>query len=380
VKRFSFAIAGLCLCGILISIAAPQQPAATQPAASQPAAPQTPSASKPAASPSKPQAPDESEARYTSRAEEVIVPVTVTDEKGKFISNLTAEDFRLTDEGQPQRFRFEPHREEASIVVGFLVDQSNSAKTHWKTTFKDVTKELIWTLVSGDKRYSGYLISYSTEPSLVMNTTTNGDVMAEKVDRMVPGGGASLHDAIYWACTRRDLVKGEPYEPRRVIIVIGDGSDNSSQHSLGEVLELAKRKQVTIYGLSMSAYNFQNADEGALEKLTGETGGRVEYPLNNQYKTVSGYLSTPRDEGNYVYQPGTGGYAADKAASIVNSIANLMGDIRMQYVLTYQPDIDYQATPKTFRHIKVEIPSLPNAVVRARDGYYPAPYGSDGGK
>ena len=48
---------------------------------------------------------------------------------------------------------------------------------------------------------------------------------------MKPGGGAALYDAIYLACTRRELVKGEPYEPRRVIIVVGDGHDTASSTS-----------------------------------------------------------------------------------------------------------------------------------------------------
>lgn len=355
-KRLTFVIAGLCLCGIAISIATPQQAPA----------PQAPPASQKAESPDQPPT-------FRGGVSEIMVPVTVTDDKGKFVSNLEAQDFRLLDEGRPQRFTFFTHSQEAPIVVGFLVDLSNSNRTHWKTTFKDLTKELIWTLITGDKRYSGYLISYSSEPSLVMNTTSNGEAMADKVERMSPGGGSSLHDAIYMACTNRDLVKGEPFEPRRVIIIIGEGGDNSSKRGFGEVLELAKRNQVTIYGMSTAAYNFDNPDESALEKLARETGGRVEYPLNSQFKTVSGYLSTPRDEGNYVYQPGTGGYAADKAAAIVNAIGNLMGDIRMQYILRYKPDIDPGDKAKTFRRIKVEIPSLPNALIHARDGYYPEP-------
>ena len=42
--------------------------------------------------------------------------------------------------------------------------------------------------------------------------------------------------------------------------------------------------------------------------LAKETGGRVEYPLENIYKDVAGYLQQPSDEGNFVYKVGTGGY------------------------------------------------------------------------
>ena len=80
------------------------------------------------------------------------------------------------------------------------------------------------------------------------------------------------------ACTRRDLVKGEPYEPRRVIVVVGDGHDTASKHNLEEVLELAQRNLVTIYAISTMAFGFSNDDQEVLEKLTKKTGGHVEYP------------------------------------------------------------------------------------------------------
>ena len=64
------------------------------------------------------------------------------------------------------------------------------------------------------------------------------------------------------ACTDRDLVKGEPYEPRRIIIVVGDGHNNASTHSLDEVLELAQRNLVTIYAISTMAFGFANEDRG----------------------------------------------------------------------------------------------------------------------
>jgi hypothetical protein len=40
-------------------------------------------------------------------------------------------------------------------------------------------------------------------------------------------------------------------------------------------------------------------------------------------------------------------------------------------VLRYIPDVDPEARARPFRHIKVEIPTLPNAKIHARNGYYP---------
>ena len=78
------------------------------------------------------------------QANEVIVPITVTDDKGRFISNLSKEDFRILDEGRPQRIRFFTHVEKQPIVVGFLVDLSNNSRIHWKT-YQDAILELVGT-------------------------------------------------------------------------------------------------------------------------------------------------------------------------------------------------------------------------------------------
>jgi VWFA-related protein len=305
--------------------------------------------------------------------EEVVLAVTVRDPKsGKFVSNLDANEFRVLDEGKPQRIKLFNHTEKQPIVVGFLVDQSSDVRIHWDK-FREAIKELIWSLIPGDPKYSGYLIQYNTKAELLVNTTTDSDKLSSVVDKMKPSAGAALYDAIYRACTDRSLVKGEPYEPRRVIIIIGDGRDNSSEKTLGEVLELAKRKQVTIYAMSTQNFGFDNPDQDTLQTLADQTGGHVEFPLNNLYKDVSGYLSQPSDDGNYALTVGTGGYASEIQGGIVKAVTGLVGEITTQYVIRYVPDIDPKTAGKDFRKIKVDVPSLPSLRPVTRDGYYPNP-------
>jgi VWFA-related protein len=338
------------LCGLLLCLpAVPQQPAPAQPPAQQPEQPLQ---------------------QFRTQVTDVIVPVTVTDDKGRFVSNLVKKDFRVLDEGKPQQIEFFTHDEKQPIVAGFLVDLSNNSRIHWKT-YQDAILELVWNLLPGDKRYTGYLISYGNTADIAVNTTWDSDKIADKVRKMKPGGGAALFDAIYLACTRRELVKGEPYEPRRVIIVIGDGHDNASKHNLEEVLELAQRNLVTIYAVSTMAFGFSNESQDVLERLTHKTGGHVEYPLNALYKGVSGYLSNPSDDGNYALTVGTGGYAAEISNGIIKAVGGIGGEITTQYILRYKPDIDPEAKPKQYRKITVDIPGLPNVKISAREGYFP---------
>jgi Ca-activated chloride channel family protein len=301
------------------------------------------------------------------QVDEVIVPVTVTDEQGRFVSDLEEKDFTIYDEGKPQRIRYFNRERNQPVVVGFLLDLSNSTRLHWKT-FQEAAIELVLALMPGDKKFSGYLITYANDAELQVNTSHDPEKILEKIRKAKPGGGAALYDAVYMACTRRELVKGEPIEPRRVIVIIGDGHDSASSKTLDQVIELAQRNLVTIFGVSTVAFGFNSEGEKNLLRLAEETGGRVEYPLEGVYKDVSGYLSTPSDEGNFALKVGTGGYAAAIASSIFKAIANVAGEVTTQYILRYIPeDSD---TSKVFRNIRVEV-SLPNVKIRHRKGYYP---------
>jgi len=304
---------------------------------------------------------------------EVILPVTVTDDKGKkFIDNLEQSDFRILDEGRVQKIKFFSHDPRQPTVIGFLVDMSNNSTIHWQN-YKDAVKEMVWGLLPNDKNYTGYLISFSSTAELLVNTTWDPDKLTTQVDRMRPGGGAALFDAIKRACTDRALIPGEPYRPRRIIVVFGNGHDSASEYTMDQVIELAQREMVTIYGVSTAAYGMDDPDRNQLENLTHSTGGRVWYPLDNPYSEVSGFLSQPSDEGNYALHVGTGGYAAAINSAIYKAVGELEGEVTTQYILRYSPEFDAVSANKDKHRIKVEIPTLPpgSYKVLTRPDYYP---------
>lgn len=308
---------------------------------------------------------------FRQTVSEVIVPVTVTDEKGRFVKDLKQSDFTLYDEGKQQQITFFTRERNQPVVIGFLVDLSNTNRLQWDK-FKEAIQDLVLAIMEPegkpDPRFSGYLIGYSTEAELFVNTTNDPTGILERVRKMKPGGGAALFDAVYMACTSRTLVQGEPIEPRRVIVVVGDGHDNASKKGLEEVVEIAQRNLVTVYGVSTTAFGFTSSGDESLQRLTSATGGRVVYPLQDVYKDVDGYLSKPSDEGNYALKVGTGGYASKIMAGIVDAIAATAGEIQLQYILRYSPsDADVN---KTFRKIEVRV-EVPNVKVRAREGYFP---------
>lgn len=299
---------------------------------------------------------------------EVIVPITVTDEKGRFVSDLDQKDFAIYDEGKEQQIQFFTRERSQPVVVGFLIDLSNSSRLHWKN-YQDAAVEMVQNLIPGDNpKFSGYLIGYSNSADLLIDTSTDPEPMVQRLGKLKPSGGSALYDAIYMACTSRKLIQGEPIEPRRILVIIGDGHDNASKKTLDEALEIAQRNLVTIYGISTVAYGFANEDAKNLTRLAEETGGRVEYPLENIYKDVAGYLSTPSDEGNYALKVGTGQYAAEIANGMYHAVEDVVGEVTTQYIIRYIPNVPDSS--KQFRNIEVRV-NLNNVKVRARKGYYP---------
>jgi VWFA-related protein len=298
---------------------------------------------------------------------EVIMPVTVTDEKGRFVSDLDQKDFQIFEENKPQTIRFFTRERSQPIVIGFLLDLSSSSRIHWKN-YQDAMEELVQILLTGDKKYSGYLIDYAQDAEVAVNTTNDPEPIVDKIRKLKPGGGSALFDAIYLACTSRKLVQGEPIEPRRIIVILGDGHDNASKHSLQQVIELAQRNLVTIYCISTEAFGFANENNDTLVRLAQETGGRVVYPLGDVYKDTDGYLSHPSDDGNYALTVGTGAYKSVVDNRMYHAISDIAGEVTTQYIIRY---VSNNPSDKAYRNVKVVV-DLGNVRVRARKGYYAA--------
>ncbi len=179
------------------------------------------------------------------------------------------------------------------MVIGFLLDMSNATRIHWKN-FQDASIELVLNMLPGDKKFSGYLITYGNDSQLLVDTTTDSEPIVERLRKLKPGGGSALFDAVYMACTKRHVVDGEPFDPRRVLIIVGDGHDTASKKTLAEAIEIAQRNLVTVYAMSTVSFGFtQRGVRRSLTRLAEETGGRVMYPLN--MSPVQGRLRIPLD-------------------------------------------------------------------------------------
>ena len=229
----------------------------------------------------------------------VNLPVTVTDSEGRFIADLNKADFTVWEDGQQVEIRYFTRSVEEEkkppLYVGFIIDLSNTARLYYKT-YQSSIGDLAWMLVPEAGRNKGFLFGYHTEVDELVDFTNDPVTLTERMESLKHGGGSSMFDAIYRACT--DKLVSIPYqgasEPRKVLVVIGDGHDNASKRSLDEVVHAAQLHQVTIYSVSTVGWGYHQAEETNLIRLARETGGRVVRPLQKVHKDVSGYLSKPQ--------------------------------------------------------------------------------------
>ncbi len=323
---------------------------------------------RPQERPAPPPAPQPPSPQIKVQVNVVNVPVSVLDASGRFIMDLDKKDFRVWDDGKEVEVRYFIRDPTQAVIVGFILDASNTARLYFKT-YQEAIQDLTWALMPGDNQNKGFLVAYHTEPDFLVKPTGDAELIVEKIRKLKPGGGSAMLDAVYRSCNQYFKVRGEPMEPKRVLVLVGDGHDNASKVSLEQALEAAQRAQVVIYAVSTVAYGFHQPEEENLVRLAEETGGRIERPLQKVHEKVSGYLSTPSDEGNYAYKVGTGQYASELAGKLYKSITDVTGDITHQYVLGYTPP---PFTDLKFRSVRVAV-NLKDAEVkvRARKGYYP---------
>ena len=203
-----------------------------------------------------------------------------------------------------------------------------------------------------------------TAPQIIKDFTGDTGDIRDTILKQRAGGGTSLYDAVYAASNH--LLKNSPLPPgpnpdvRRVLVVISDGDDNSSNRSRGESVEMAQRAGVIIYSISTSTDWITTEDEKdparrinrkyekgegdqVLEQLALETGGRAFFPY--------------------------------KVDDLGQSFLDIGDELRHQYALAYSPA--GRAPDGKYHTIRIQT-DRKNVVVRARKGYYSVPIPASG--
>lgn len=304
--------------------------------------------------------------------ERVHVPFTVTDRRDRFVTDLKQDDFTVYEDGKKVPVDFFTPISMLPLRVGLLLDTSNSVRMQFKGE-KTAAIDFVHSLLKGKTKHRIFLMTFDTTMDVVQDFTNDPNDLSEAVRKLRVGGGTALFEAIYFACREKLLRETAPGGVRRVLVVITDGEDDASRYTLEQVVEMARRAEVTIYAINTIAHGRTSPGEKVLKKLAAETGGRIVAPWKEAPSAEYGTGKLSRlqiGNTNAIYQIGTGKHAAEAAAQLATALARIQRELELQYTIGYRPP--KPVVDGKFRQIKV-VAHEEDLKVRARKGYYVRP-------
>lgn len=275
---------------------------------------------------------------FRASVDRVTVAATVRDRRGRPVTTLKADDFRLTDNGQPQRI-LEFQNDAAPISLAILADVSGSMDVADKrSAARDAAKQLLAWLTPADRVG---LYAFGTELTEIEPLQSAPGQVIARIDSLAPWGRTSLFDAI--ADTGRRLA--QVGAPRRAVIVLTDGEDNASQLTPGEVSAIASGIDVPVYVLVIVS---------PLDRVGQSESTVIDPRLAEQRDGVLGNLAR-----------WTGGEIATPVspADLASATRQIVEELHQQYLLAFEPSREPGWHPLELRTRQA------NLVVRARSGY-----------
>jgi Ca-activated chloride channel family protein len=243
---------------------------------------------------------------FRSAVDLVSLNVTVTDGTSRYITDLTAEDFNVFEDGVKQEVTFF-NRTNLPIALALLMDTSASMESKLPTAQEAA--------IGFSKRLRGQdlaeVIDFDSRVIVLQNFTNSAPELETAIRKTSAGGSTSLYNAVYIALKdlKKVVAKNVDEIRRQAIVVLSDGEDTSSLLPFEEVLDLAKRSETAIYSIGLRAQEgpstaskgFKEA-EFVLRQFSQETGGRAFFP--NQVADLSAVYGQISDELSSQYTVG----------------------------------------------------------------------------
>lgn len=260
---------------------------------------------------------------------------TVKNAQGQLVGGLEKEDFTVTDNGVEQAVSLFERQTAQPLSVAMLVDRSRSTQRERNYELDAVRRFLRTLLREGNPADAAALYSFNFEVTLQQNFTRRLDRLSDGLARLKSEGATALYDAIYLASDEMEHRDG-----RRVVVVVSDGGDTISKVNFQKALESLHRANAVLYAVLLvpvagdAGRNLRG--ENALIQLTQWTGGKIFFPA--------------------------------LGASLDDAFADILRDLRTQYLLGYYPK-DVPPSKDRFHRVQLGV-KRPGHTVSARNGYF----------
>jgi VWFA-related protein len=330
----------------------------------------------------------------------VTMAVTVRDKHGAIVSNLTKEDFSLTEDGRQQTIKYFNPDKDLPLNLGLLVDTSMSQRNALDDE-RSGSQHFLDAMLT-DPKDRAFLIQFDREVDLLEDLTSNKGKLRAAIDQIgAPqfqrtsgddggqdsgqggggshhfGGGTMLYDAIYLASN--EVMKQQ--QGRKAVVVLTDGVDRGSRETLNGAIEAAQRADTVVYAI------YYKGEEGhSSGGYPGGGGGRhggMGYPGGGYPGGGGGYPGggrggqRPQSQESHVDgkkileqicgQTGGRVFEVTKKETADQIYTTIGEEMRSQYMLGYTPD--KQSSDSGYHKI-VLTATKKDLIVQTRDGYY----------
>lgn len=277
----------------------------------------------------------------------VVLHATVVDKKGHMINDLSENDFRVLEDGVPQKLTVFSHAD-IPVTMGIDIDDSGSMRDK-RAAVNEAALTFVKTSNPDDQVF---VVNFNDEYYLDTpgNFATNMEELKGALAKIDSRGGTALYDAVSASLDHLKLGNRD----KKALLVISDGEDNASRYSFADLLKQAQSSNAVIYCIGLLG----EEHPGGLFKIHGGGDKRAEKILKELAEATGGKAYFPR--------------SLDQVEPICVSIAR---DIRNQYTLGYYPTNSKK--DGTFRRVQIELINHRDAkhyTIRTRPGYY-APKG-----
>ena len=208
----------------------------------------------------------------------VLIPVTVTDPMNRFVTGLDREHFKLQEDNVDQAITHFAS-EDAPLSVGVVFDTSGSMGSKLQKSRQAVAQFC----KTANPKDEFFLVQFNSAPQLTVPFTFDIEEIQNRITFTQSRGRTALLDAIYLAL--HEMKKAA--NPRKALLVISDGGDNSSRYTEGEIKNLVREADVQVFGIGIFeplGARGRTAEElsgpSLLNEIAEQTGGRS-YPVVN---------------------------------------------------------------------------------------------------
>ncbi len=264
----------------------------------------------------------------------VVLHASVVDRNGKLVTNLPRSAFKVFEDGVEQQIKVF-RREDVPVSLGLVIDNSGSMRDKRLK----VEAAALALVKASNPQDEVFIVNFNDDAYLDVDFTGDIKKMEEGLARIDSRGGTAMRDALNLSI---EHLKEKARRDKKVILVVTDGNDNTSEITLERLVQRAQQSEVLIYAIALlSEEDKREARRAkrALDAITQATGGQAYYPRE-----------------------------LDEVNKISLQVAH---DIRNQYIIAYSPS--NQTLDGSFRQIRVTVNGPNRPVVRTRTGYYATP-------